>query len=141
MSKNNKTALNISEINNENTNPMIPNNWPKVSIPTINTIIDVTLVKTRYPLFSFPKNCEMYNVLIVVGIIQREIIGISVYSGKNIGTIIGRTKNPINAKTTENSTVKSLIFLVFVPLASSGNVYFVTIDGKTANILRSCMAR
>ena len=60
MSKNNKTALNISEINNENTNPMIPNNWPKVSIPTINTIIDVTLVKTRYPVFSFPKNCEMY---------------------------------------------------------------------------------
>ncbi len=108
MSKNNKTALNISEINNESTNPMIPNNWPKVSIPTIKTIIEVTLVKTRYPLFSFPKNCEMYNVLIVVGIIQREIIGItsrvSVYSGKNIGTIIGRTKNPINAKTTENST-------------------------------------
>ena len=145
MNRNNITALTISEISSEYAKPNIPNICPRESIPITKTIIDVILVKTRWPLFSFPKNCEMYNVLMVVGIIQSEMIGttsrVPAYSGNKMGRTWGTINIPNNAKTTEKSTVKSLIFFVLVPLESSGSVYFVTISGKTANMLRSCMAK
>ena len=87
----------------------------------------------------------MYNVLMVVGIIQSEMIVITsrvpAYSGNKMGRTWGTINIPINAKTTEKSTVKSLIFFVLVPLESSGSVYFATISGKTANMLRSCIAK
>ena len=70
----------------------------------------------------------MYNVLMVVGIIQSEMIGtisrVPAYSGNKTGRIWGTTSIPINAKTTEKSTVNSLIFFVLVPLESSGSVNY-----------------
>ena len=59
----------------------------KDDIKLVESVVnEMMLIRTIEPLFSFPKNCVMYNVLIVVGIMQSEIIGIrskdSVNSGK-----------------------------------------------------------
>ena len=82
---------------------------------------------------------------IVVGIIEREIIGINSsdvsYSGKNIGTISGTINIPTNANRTEKHTVRSFILVVLTPLESSGRTYFLTFSGMIASKLRICIAK
>ena len=75
------------------------------------------LVITSTPLFSWARKCDAKSAAIVVGIIEIDIIGINskvvLYSGRNIGIIIGAIKIPINANTTEKRIVIILIFVVF----------------------------
>tara|TARA_B110000116_G_C16412887_1_gene392666 strand:+ start:335 stop:604 length:270 start_codon:yes stop_codon:yes gene_type:complete len=81
-------ALAESDITKAYAKPTTPNIVPRDKIPEINIIIEITLVITIIPLFSFAKNCDEYNVDIVVGMIDKEIIGISSkdseYSGNKI---------------------------------------------------------
>ena len=59
-------ALAESDITKEYAKPTTPNRVPRDKIPEINIIIEITLVITIIPLFSFAKNCAEYNVDIVV---------------------------------------------------------------------------
>ena len=142
---NNINALIISEINNEYAKPIIPNICPKVRIPIAKIIKLAILGKITWPLFSFAKNADMYNVLMVVGTIHSEIIGIIsselVYSRKKMDSIWGTRNTPTNVRIIEEKIVKILIFFVSDPLESSGRVYFVIISGKTDNMVRIWIAK